>query len=59
MLLYLESFCGTFYNNMKDENGRNDFYKLQDEVIKNGQDYYLELLGKNKINITTHQVVEF
>ena len=25
------------YNNMKNEEGRNEFYKLQDEVIKNGE----------------------
>ncbi len=47
----IDKFRIKFYNNMKDENGRNEFYNLQDEVIKNGQDYYLELLGKNKINM--------
>ena len=39
-----------FYNNMKDEKGREEFYKLQDECLKpdGGEIYFYEILGKNK-----------
>jgi hypothetical protein len=44
-----------FYNNMKDEEGRNEFYKLQDKVsdTKGGDSIYYEILGKNKCKMTT------
>jgi DNA adenine methylase len=43
-----------FYNNMKDEKGREEFYKLQDEVLKpEGDKYYYEILGKNKCKMKT------
>ena len=38
---------------MKNEEGRNEFYKLQDEVIKNGEEYYYNILGKNKCLMKT------
>ena len=31
---------------MKDDERRNEFYKLQDEVFKGGQEYYNEILGE-------------
>jgi site-specific DNA-adenine methylase len=50
----IDKFRIQFYNNMKDEKERNEFYKLQDECLKtNGQEYYYNLLGKYKCNMDT------
>ena len=42
-----------FYNNMKDEKGREEFYKLQDEVLNpnGGEAHYYEIIGKNRCNM--------
>ena len=47
----IDSFKIQFYNNMKDEVGLNEFYKLQDEVFKGGEEYYYNLLGKRRCNM--------
>jgi site-specific DNA-adenine methylase len=51
----IDSFRIQFYNNMKDEEGRNEFYKLQDKVLdtNGGDSIYYEILGKNKCKMTT------
>jgi site-specific DNA-adenine methylase len=44
-----------FYNNMKTEEGRNEFYELQDQVLdtNGGDSIYYEIIGKNKCKMTT------
>ena len=49
----IDSLRIKFYTNMKDEIKLNEFYKLQDEVIKNGQEYYYDVLGQNKYLMNT------
>ena len=51
----IDPFRIQFYNNMKDEEGRNEFYKLQDKVLdtNGGDSIYYEILGKNKCKMTT------
>ena len=51
----IDPFRIQFYNNMKDEEGRNEFYKLQDKVLdtNNGESTYYEILGKNKSKMKT------
>ena len=50
----IDKFRIQFYNNMKDENKREEFYKLQDECLKpNGDKYYYEILGEKRCNMNT------
>ena len=51
----IDPFRIQFYNNMKDEEGRNEFYKLQDKVLdtNNGESTYYEILGKSKSKMKT------
>ena len=51
----IDPFRIQFYNNMKDEEGRNEFYKLQDKVLdtNNGESTYYEILGKNRSKMKT------
>ncbi len=45
---------------MKDEKGRNEFYKLQDKVLdtNEGESTYYEILGKNKCNMKRVQLID-
>ena len=50
----IDKFRIQFYNNMKDEKEREEFYKLQDECLKpNGDKYYYEILGEKRCNMNT------